>query len=311
MTTKRRGVLMKMDVQGSGEGKGEGLSRLQLDLADRMMALFRSADLKPGDRLTELGLAERLKVSRTPIRGALVYLEGLGIVGRAPGRGFTLLRRPSAQHQAEPEGAEDIEDQLIIAIARDRLAGTLAENVSEADLMRRYETSRQAVLRALTSLAEVGVISRKPGYGWAFEEQIDDRPAREESYRFRLLIEPGALLEPNFKLDPDWAAEMRVRHEAFLTEPWHDGLSVRFYGMNSEFHEGLARASGNRFIHLAITHQNRLRRFRNYDWRLGFERVVTNCRQHLEILDRLEAGDHEVASLLLRRHLEQTLALVS
>lgn len=299
---------MKSDA---AQGGGEGLTRLQLDLADRMMTLFRSADLEPGDRLTELGLAERLKVSRTPVRSALAHLEGLGIVARAPGRGFTLLRRPPPQEAQETERSEDSEDRLIIAIAKDRLAGTLAENVSEADLMRRYETSRQMVLRALTSLAEVGVVSRKPGYGWAFEDQIDDAPAREESYRFRLLIEPEALLEPNFKLDPAWAAEMRERHERFLSEPWNDGLSVRFYGMNSEFHEGLARSSGNRFIHLAISHQNRLRRFRNYDWRLGPERVVTNCRQHLEILDNLEAGDREIASLLLRRHLEQTLALTS
>jgi DNA-binding GntR family transcriptional regulator len=75
--------------------------------------------------------------------------------------------------------------------------------------------------------------------------------------------------------------------------------------MNAGFHEGLARASGNRFIHLAIAQQNRVRRFSNYHWTLGEERVEANCRQHLEILDRLEAGENDVASLLLRRHIEQ------
>jgi DNA-binding GntR family transcriptional regulator len=292
-----------MDVRG----KGDGLSQLQLDLADRMMALFHTNEFNPGDRLTELGLAQRLKVSRTPVRAALIHLESLGVVARAPGRGFTLLRRPPPQKAQEPEQAADLEDQLLIAIARDRLAGKLAEQVSEADLMRRYTCSRQVVLRALTSLAEVGVVSRKPGYGWAFEEQIDDRAAEEESCRFRLLIEPAALLEPTFKLDPLWATEMRRRHEQLLSEPWNDGLSMQFFSMNSDFHEGLARASGNRFIHLAFSHQNRLREFRNYNWRLGVDRVISNCRQHMEILDRLEMGDQQVASLLLRRHLEQTL----
>jgi DNA-binding GntR family transcriptional regulator len=80
---------------------------------------------------------------------------------------------------------------------------------------------------------------------------------------------------------------------------------VGFFEMNAGFHEGLARASGNRFIHLAIVQQNRVRRFSNYHWTLGAARVEANCRQHLEILDRLEAGENDVASVLLRRHIEQ------
>jgi DNA-binding GntR family transcriptional regulator len=33
--------------------------------------------------------------------------------------------------------------------------------------------------------------------------------------------------------------------------------------------------------------------------------VLVNCEQHLEILDRLKAGDNEIASVLMRRHIEQ------
>jgi DNA-binding GntR family transcriptional regulator len=75
--------------------------------------------------------------------------------------------------------------------------------------------------------------------------------------------------------------------------------------MNAGFHEGLAKASGNRFIHLSVVHQNRVRRFRNYHWTHHKERVLVNCEQHLEILDRLKAGDNEIASVLMRRHIEQ------
>jgi len=79
---------------------------------------------------------------------------------------------------------------------------------------------------------------------------------------------------------------------------------VALFELNAEFHEGLAAASGNRFFAMAIHQQNRLRRFVNVHWTYGAERVQVNCREHLEILARLQNGESEVAAALMRRHLE-------
>ena len=98
---------------------------------------------------------------------------------------------------------------------------------------------------------------------------------------------------------------MRARHEAFLRAPWTESSSVAFFEMNAGFHEGVAAASGNRFFADAVQRQNRLRRLSNYEWRHGRDRVEVNCREHLEILGRLSAGDAEMAALLMRRHLEE------
>lgn len=46
-----------------------------------------SGQLTPGERLDELSLAERFKVSRTPIREALSQLAAMGLVDRRPNRG--------------------------------------------------------------------------------------------------------------------------------------------------------------------------------------------------------------------------------
>jgi DNA-binding GntR family transcriptional regulator len=54
-----------------------------------------------------------------------------------------------------------------------------------------------------------------------------------------------------------------------------------------------------------VTHQTRVRRFRNYHWTHQMERVLESCEQHLRILKQLQAGDNEVASVLMRRHIEQ------
>jgi DNA-binding GntR family transcriptional regulator len=191
----------------------------------------------------------------------------------------------------------------MVRVARDRETGALPDAISEAELMRRYALGRAEVQRMLARLADLDMVVRKRGYGWLFVPSVLDDAVREESYRFRLVVEPAALAEPGFRLDPAFAADMRARHGAVLAEPWDAASAVRFFEMNAAFHEGLAACSGNRFLLAAVRRQNQLRRLSNYRWGYGTERVAVSCREHLEILDRLEADDREVAAALMRRHL--------
>lgn len=299
---------MQEQSERAGDEHGSA-GRRPLALATRIVELARRDGLAAGDRLTETGLAAALRVSRTPVRAALAELRRLGVVEMAPNRGATLRMAADTVDTAHWPRPDRAEDALLVALARDRRAGALPDEVSEADLIRRYQIPRPALTRVLERLAEVGIAARKPGYGWAFLPLLDDPPTRRESYRFRQLIEPAALLEPDFHLDPAWSAEARHQHEAILRRPWTEADSVAFFEMNAAFHEGLAKSSGNRFLHLCVVHQNRLRRFRNYDWTLGPERVVVSTTEHLEILDRLHRDDREVAATLLRRHIDRAAAL--
>jgi DNA-binding GntR family transcriptional regulator len=279
-------------------------SRLQRELSAGIIDLIRSEGLAPGTRLAEVALAERLQVSRTPVRAALKLLAGRKLVHAGASRGYFVADTAPALHKTPPKPSPDDTDRLFLAIARDRRAGRLPDEVSERDLMQRYDATRPVVQRVLTKLAEVAAVQRKPGHGWRFQPTLGDMQARDESYRYRLLIEPAGLLESGFQLDPAWAAEMRRRHQEMLAMPWSDTASIALYEMNAAFHEGLAAASGNRYLLVAVQQQNRLRRFGNYDWTFGHERVIVNCREHLAILDQLEAGQNEAAAALLRRHLE-------
>ena len=277
-------------------------SRLQQDLADRIVRLVREDGLRVGALLNENSLAKRLEVSRTPVRGALQYLENQGIVARRPNRGMELLALPE---QAPGTAAVDTDEEWLVRLARDHRRGEMPQDFSEVEIMRRYGLNRPTVQRVLSRLSDLEMVERKPGYGWRFMTGLRDPAARDESYRFRLLVEPLGILEPTFRIEPQWIEEMRQRHAETLERPWQDTSSVAFFEMNAAFHEGLAAASGNRFIHSAIRHQNQLRRFSQYDWKFGFERVVVNCREHMEILDFLAKGERDVASVLLRRHLER------
>jgi DNA-binding GntR family transcriptional regulator len=280
------------------------LSPLQRRVAARIAERLRAPGDAGGMPLTELQLAADLGVSRTPVRAALGWLVRQGLLQHRPGIGF--VGGSAAPHAPLdlPTAADDAE-RLFVAVARERNAGRLPGDVSEADLMRRFEVTRPTLLRVLNRLAEIGMVERKSGHGWLFAPSAYDEAAQRESYRFRTLIEPAGLREPGFVLPDGWIATMRRRHEQMLAQPWHDGAAVELFEMNAQFHEGLAAASGNRYFLMAVQQQNRLRRFVNYDWGLGAERMVVSCSEHLEMLDRIAAGDHEVAAALMTRHLDK------
>ncbi|WBV45005.1 FCD domain-containing protein [Pseudoroseomonas cervicalis] len=284
-------------------------SRLQRDLIHRLVEALRRDAVPPGTRLTEPGLARMLQVSRTPVRGVMEELARRGVLARREGGGYLLAALPPPEADGEPAEGADAVEQLCIRIAEDRVAQRLPAEVTEADLMRRYDVRRAFLLRVLGRLAEVAMVERKPGHGWQFMPSLEDRRSRAESYALRLVLEPAALLQPGYALAPGWVEQMRRAHQAMLERPWKDTDSIRLFEMNAAFHEGLVAGAGNRHMLLVVQQQNRLRRFLNYDWGYGFARVIASCTEHLEILDRIDQGEMEIASLLLRRHLERASVL--
>lgn len=87
-----------------------------LPLRDVVFNTLRQAilkgDLKPGERLLEIALAERLGVSRTPVREAMRKLEQEGLVVMIPRRG--------AQVASITE--KDLNDVLEVRIALENVA---------------------------------------------------------------------------------------------------------------------------------------------------------------------------------------------
>jgi DNA-binding GntR family transcriptional regulator len=286
-------------------------TRLQSGLQTDILDAIRVDRLAPGTRLGEVWLAARLQVSRTPVRAALGHLARRGLVQRGERGGYFVTEAVPAIRRTPPRPGPTDADRLFLAIARDRRAGKLAEDVSEGDLIRRYHVTRATVQQVLLRLSEVAAVQRKPGHGWRFPPTISDPDARAESYRFRQIIEPAALLEPGYRLLPAWIEAMRQKHREMLATPWSETTSIALYEMNAQFHEGLAAGSHNRFLLVAIQQQNRLRRFANYDWTYGHERVVVSCNEHLEILDRIESGDQQAAAALMRQHLDAAAQLTT
>lgn len=55
---------------------------------DHIMGLIELGELRPGSRLTEVDLAQRLGISRTPVREALHRLHAMGLAEHGPQRGL-------------------------------------------------------------------------------------------------------------------------------------------------------------------------------------------------------------------------------
>jgi DNA-binding GntR family transcriptional regulator len=247
-------------------------------------------------------LCEHFKVSRTPIRAALGLLEERKFLEHVPHRGYFTLDK--AGNGAEVTLPLPAADELYLTIAEERIGGQLPVQVSEADLTRRYGVSKGNLTRALQRLLREGLVERRPGRGWMFTPILDSKETHDESYRFRLAIEPQALLENGFELDQEAAHACEAKHRQILDGTIRDVSAIELFEMNAEFHELLARSSGNRFFLQAIQQQNRLRRFVNYHWTYGADRVIATCREHMAILEAIQNGDRTWAANLLRRHIE-------
>jgi DNA-binding GntR family transcriptional regulator len=170
--------------------------------------------------------------------------------------------------------------------------------------MRRFAVKLGSVMRVLRQLAELGVVERRPGNGWAF---VSD-PARilNESYAFRRALEPQMLLQPGFKLDRVWAEKARAQHHRLRKKTWRAGDGMSFHAVNADFHEQLARSSGNRAMLRVVVRQNQLRQFLIGQWEYPMEQVYSAIDDHLEILAALEAGYADKAAALMLHHLTQS-----
>jgi DNA-binding GntR family transcriptional regulator len=278
-------------------------SSLQARLAGRILIHARERGYGPGAWLSENALAQTFGVSRTPVRGALAVLSNRGLLNVVPRRGYVLKRAVRDQDLEPYADFASEDDKLVHRMAADRFSGTLPDNVSETDLMRRYGVARGALARVLNGLVQDNVIERRSGHGWRFLPAVDASQVHEDSYRFRLLIEPACVLEPTFRLDKARAQRLRQTHVGLLSDGLENLNSIKFFELNAEFHEFVAGCSRNRFLAQAVINQNRLRRFFSYIAVFAPERMRVSCSEHVAILDRLMAGEREHAATLLWRHL--------
>ncbi len=142
-------------------------------------------DLKPGERLMEIALAQKLGVSRTPIREAIRKLENEGLVTIAPRRGAQVAKITLQELNDVLEVREALE---ILAIRK------ACELVTEEDLIRIRDAQEAFVKLTQNPETDINTLgdADEHFHDMIYEttrnrrlmQMIDN--LREQMYRFRI-----------------------------------------------------------------------------------------------------------------------------
>ena len=158
-----------------------------LPLRDVVFNTLRRAilkgELKPGERLMEIALADKLGVSRTPIREAIRKLELEGLVVMAPRKGAKVASITERDLNDVLEVRKGME-VLAISLACKRITG------EELDKLEAIEQSFQILIESgnLTELAEMDVKFHDTIYQATNNQRLVQllNNLREQMYRYRM-----------------------------------------------------------------------------------------------------------------------------
>jgi DNA-binding GntR family transcriptional regulator len=276
----------------------------QLLLARQIVAYVLEHKFEKGHHLVETTLATRSGVSRTLVRASLKHLEKEGMVEPRRNQGFFLLRRWDELNVGAISVPPSAADALYRRIVRDRMSAKIPEKITQVALMERYSADRGALLRALETMADEGIVTKNKGHGWTFLPTINTENSVRNSYDFRRILEPSGILLPSFRVDPVALERLRVTHLAVQADS-NTTSGSHLFDLDAEFHETVASFTGNSFYFQAIQQQNRLRRLLEYRGYANWPRVRDWVREHLTIIDVLAAKKFSRASQLMTEHLNK------
>lgn len=217
---------------------GEVLHRVA---AQRLRTLIVEGGIAPGEKLNERELAERLQVSRTPLREALKLLTAEGLVEHLPNRGAIAVQL----------SASDVTHAFELMAALEALSGELAcARITDAEIAElqalNYEMRAHHARRDLSAYYRVNAqihrginrAARNP----VLSEVYERLNARLQALRFR----------SNFDTDK-WDAAVR-EHDAMI-----EALAARDGGrLRRILHEHMQHKRDVVLAHLAGTAQQAL-----------------------------------------------------
>ena len=202
-------------------------------------------------------------------------------------------------------GSQSLADRLFLSLRKDIVEGRIAagSKISEPELARRFDASRGSLREALMRLESLGLLERRVNVG-ARVVELSGRGLLE-LYDVREALEGMACrLAAENRSDADLAElrQMLIRHEQ--QEELQAGTAYYQPEGDFDFHFRIVQASNNDL--LIDTLCNKLYyRVRMYRYQLGMAspRAHRAFREHSHIIEAIEAGDGELAEILMRRHI--------
>jgi DNA-binding GntR family transcriptional regulator len=279
------------------------VSPLAPALASRIVEMIRRDWLPEGHRLTEQVLCKELGVSRSPVRKALQYLEITGVVRSELNKGFQVAKSSKDLGSMALPEAMDSDEAIYMHIADDRLEDKIGGDIAETEFMQRYGCSRLQIQRVLNRMSREGMIERKVGRGWTFLPLLNTAESYRESYRFRMIIEPAAIIEPGYSVDSVELDKCYREQMELLSGGIEKWTRSELFRPGVHLHETIVAGARNRLLLDALKKVNQLRRLVEYRSKLDRSHMQHQCEEHLVLIDLLKRGERIEASHFLREHL--------
>jgi len=153
-----------------------------------------SGDIKPGERLMEVSLADQMGVSRTPVREAIRRLEAEGLVTMIPRKGT---------HVSELS-VKDIMDVLEVRTVLDKLATDLAAKRMQPAQLKSLESVHKQYISCVEKENMEGAVKKDVEFhDIIYSASGNPRlvavagSLREHIYRFRVIYMSGSLIAEN------------------------------------------------------------------------------------------------------------------
>ena len=177
--------------------------------------------------------------------------------------------------------------------------------ISVDSLVREFGISQTPIREALSMLEAHGLVTKQRFIGYCTAPTLN-RKQFEDLFEIRLLIEPYAarraaermsdkalvdLCGLALEMNPDQATNSRALYDQFADQ-------------DAEFHEQIARGSGNELIAESL---GRLH-IHLHIFRLRFHREVTNeaFTEHMQVTKALQQREPDVAEAAMRAHIEKS-----
>jgi DNA-binding GntR family transcriptional regulator len=161
-----------------------------------------SRELQPGERVRQEKLAERLHVSRVPVREALKVLEAEGQVTYQAHRGYTVV-------------ALSLEELEEIYLARRLLETEMTRRAvptADANLIRQLESS----IARMDEFAGAGDVLRYAEANWDFHLSLFERAGLPRLYRIIEVLWRVSEAYRGAIFDPAWLERAREDHRRIL-----------------------------------------------------------------------------------------------
>ena len=205
------------------------------------------------------------------------------------------------------KNAKSLEESVFLRLQDEILSGTLirGETLTEASITSRLGTSRTPVRAALARLAEEGLVELSPNRGAVVlgvtsEDLVD-------IYKMRMRLEGLASREAAKKIsdeDKKLLTDSVELSEFYIRKKDAEKLKE----LDSEFHDIIYRASGNRILYRTLSDLHRkIKTYRKLSLTVT-DRLERSIEEHREILSAITRGDQEEADRLTYLHVEAALS---